>query len=766
MFEVTLVIWITEFGRMPFTPGSTGRDHNGGTLVTRLVGAGIQGGTAYGESDEFTGASFAKSWHALSKNESSIPMMGNIRVKTNRTWLGGWTAAMAGAILVATMAACIGCGRPTGPRPSERAVEDWDDVDPPRQLSQLALFSGPLRDLTPATDAVGYRINSEGFFDYAETHRVLKLPPGKPITYAASGPLEFPVKTILAQTLGFSRATAGDSRRWVETRVIARTKSGWIGMSYVWNAELTEATLAIVGDVIMPTQFEKEGVVVPARRHIVPNMNDCKRCHKVGGRYQPLGVTAEQLNGEFAGGSGVSQLETWSRRGLLVGLPARDQVPRLPAWQEPRSGTVAQRARAWLQVNCAHCHDPVGAARNSGLYLGANVPAPILYGVFKTPVAAGRGSGRWQYDVYPGRPEESILLYRISSVEPGVVMPEYGRSVVHSEGMALIKQWIAQMKDDSASDKMVGEVRELSTQQLAEWVDSVTKQGNADRGEEVFHRRELNCLQCHALGPVGGRVGPDLLKLPADTTVAYLVESVLLPSKVVKPEFAAVTVETRDGRVLTGIRVQDSSDAVVLRDPVRGDTVVPKSDVESVTRSGSLMPTNVVSRVDKQDFLDLVRFLATLPKAGPRVAQSRAIYKYEALDPVPPEVIDAPATQVNALLAKLPQEMWRPVFARLDGHVPIASIKSQTNSKRAFVRATLQAKQDSTLHIELPDSVRAEIWINGQQLGPKGRQSRFAAGEGVLWIMTETNGAAAGSLRVELSPFTESVNARRFNPGR
>jgi hypothetical protein len=54
MFEDTLVIWTTEFGRMPFTQGSTGRDHNGGTFVTWLAGAGVKGGTAHGESDEFS----------------------------------------------------------------------------------------------------------------------------------------------------------------------------------------------------------------------------------------------------------------------------------------------------------------------------------------------------------------------------------------------------------------------------------------------------------------------------------------------------------------------------------------------------------------------------------------------------------------------------------------------------------------------------------------------------------------------------------------
>ena len=69
MFEDTLVIWTTEFGRMPFTQGATGRDHNGGTFVSWLAGAGLKGGTAYGESDEFSyqaakGKSYCYDLHA------------------------------------------------------------------------------------------------------------------------------------------------------------------------------------------------------------------------------------------------------------------------------------------------------------------------------------------------------------------------------------------------------------------------------------------------------------------------------------------------------------------------------------------------------------------------------------------------------------------------------------------------------------------------------------------------------------------------------
>jgi hypothetical protein len=62
-------------------------------------------------------------------------------------------------------------------------------------------------------------------------------------------------------------------------------------------------------------------------------------------------------------------------------------------------------------------------------------------------VAAGRGSGGFRYDVFPGHPEESILLHRMKSLDPGVMMPEMGRKLVHDEGVALIEEWIRSLGD-------------------------------------------------------------------------------------------------------------------------------------------------------------------------------------------------------------------------------------------------------------------------------------------------------------------------------
>jgi Planctomycete cytochrome C len=156
----------------------------------------------------------------------------------------------------------------------------------------------------------------------------------------------------------------------------------------------------------------------------------------------PIGPTARQLNGTM---DGKNQLEQLASLGLLYDLPPLNTVPKLAAYED-KQVALNDRARAWLEVNCAHCHRPDGPAKTSGLHLLADVSNSYELGIGKAPVAAGRGSGGRKFDIIPGKPDESILYYRINSTDPGVMMPELGKTLIHEEGVALIKQWIEEMK--------------------------------------------------------------------------------------------------------------------------------------------------------------------------------------------------------------------------------------------------------------------------------------------------------------------------------
>jgi uncharacterized repeat protein (TIGR03806 family) len=296
---------------------------------------------------------------------------------------------------------------------------------------------------------IPYVLRSALFSDYAEKYRFIKLPPGTHATYSADDVFDFPVGTVIAKTFAFPRDARDPTlgRRLIETRVLKHEPEGWVGLPYVWNKEQTDANLDVAGDTVDVSWIHTDGRP-RTDNYLIPNANQCKGCHKAGEIMKPIGPKARNLNGDFAYHEGTeNQLAHWSKTGALVAAPAPDLAPRNAVWDDPSSGTLDARARAWLEINCAHCHNPAGAARNSGLDLLASQRNPTSFGINKPPVAAGIGSGGLAFDIVPGHPEQSILAYRIGSTHPGIMMPELGKRLVHEEGVALIRQWITAMAD-------------------------------------------------------------------------------------------------------------------------------------------------------------------------------------------------------------------------------------------------------------------------------------------------------------------------------
>lgn len=329
--------------------------------------------------------------------------------------------------LAATLAALAGgiASSSAGPLPGiDRAVVEGAAL--PAKLSAFGLFQG--NDPKQPRGAIPYELQTPLFSDYADKARLIILPPGQKAGVAGDGSIAFPVGTVLVKSFGWADVNGG---RPVETRLLIHRASGWVALPYVWDADGKDATLKIAGARI-PVSFAVPGGGRQRISYAVPNKNQCKECHSRGDTLVPLGPKAANM-----------VIDRRAAAQYFSGAQALRPV--MPRWDDPKTGTVERRARAYLDANCGHCHHPAGSASNSGLFLGWEQTGQKALGIGKRPVAAGRGSGGLDFAIAPGQPGASILIYRLESLEPGIAMPEVGRSAVHREGAALLREWIAAM---------------------------------------------------------------------------------------------------------------------------------------------------------------------------------------------------------------------------------------------------------------------------------------------------------------------------------
>jgi uncharacterized repeat protein (TIGR03806 family) len=327
--------------------------------------------------------------------------------------------------------------------PSDSAILS---KSPPKLLSEFGFFDD-LKAQKPAEGVVPFQLNTPLFSDRAVKRRFVYMPQGKAAKYDAAEAFDFPVGAALIKTFAFPAdyRKPDQNVRLTETRVLLRQEAGWQAWAYVWNGEQTDAMLKIAGAKVDVKTIDEDGVPL-AFTYSVPNKNQCKACHAFNGEIVPLGPKARNLNRNLEYGAGAeNQLAHWAAAGMLDDAASSEEAPRVADWRDAGE-PVEARARAWLDVNCAHCHRREGPASNSGLFLTYGESDPVALGIGKRPVAAGKGTGGRAVDIAPGDPDGSILLYRAESIEPGVMMPELGRHLADPEAVALLREWIQAMK--------------------------------------------------------------------------------------------------------------------------------------------------------------------------------------------------------------------------------------------------------------------------------------------------------------------------------
>lgn len=285
-------------------------------------------------------------------------------------------------------------------------------------LSELNLFSGNLNELMITSKAFEYDLNTRLFSDYAHKQRIIALPEGTSMAYDGDGLPIFPDNTVIAKTFYFNIDDRDLSlgKTIIETRVLIKLNGLWETSDYKWNSEQTDAVLDLEGSTLPVTWIDIEGNSNSSTFQI-PSNTDCFTCHSNNENIIPIGPKLRSMNFEI---NGVNQLEQFIANQTLTGLSNSASVRSLANWQDT-SLPLETRVRAYMDINCAHCHIPGGSCADQS----------TLNLALETPLEESN------------IPEQSVLIdYRVSFYLDGISMPYIGTTMRHVEGLDLIQEYM------------------------------------------------------------------------------------------------------------------------------------------------------------------------------------------------------------------------------------------------------------------------------------------------------------------------------------
>ena len=539
----------------------------------------------------------------------------------------------------------------------------------PRQLSQSGLFQSTLKQ-EPAEGVIGFSVNHPMWQDGALSQYYLGLPSKskvgvydspQPLTNMAmfNSRLHYPAGTVLAKTIRWQEVL-------LETQVLHFDGSRWHGYSYVWNKEQTDAELA-----------PREGMELvidslPQKRWRVHGRNECFQCHNPWSE-TTLAFTPEQLHSEALGDESPwlrLHRDEWiqTMNSKWESIDPRSCV-RLPL-QQNASSSVEDRARSYLHVNCAHCHQ-FGAGTGLAISLRLSDSMEESKLLARMPEKGSLGFTNAKI-IDPGNPSNSILLYRMASSSVGR-MPHIGSREVDFKAVSLIAQWIEQMdtRNPSASNSSVpqeeseaivnaeskrreafriaidaakrrGAYEEAILRRLASDTDPMISSlfeaflpeqervkrlhvgarfsdiedriGDPMRGGELFREQgRLQCSRCHQVAGIGGAIGPSMDSIGRSLSRAQVFEAIAEPSRKIDPKYQTLRILTQDGEVITGLLVSESDTTIQIVSSAGEKFNVPLSDVsERRLEATSLMPAGLLEQLTSQEMADLLAYLASL----------------------------------------------------------------------------------------------------------------------------------------------------------
>ena len=239
---------------------------------------------------------------------------------------------------------------------------------------------------------------------------------------------DFPDNTLISKTFYYyeDEGNTSSNKIIIETRVLIKTEGTWKLGNYKWNSDYSEATYTENSSQISVSYTTSEGNTRDINYQI-PGNDDCVTCHHIYEDKVPIGPKLRNMNYNPQNGVvNMNQIEYFIQEGLLEGLSDVSDITLLPNWEDEANFDIFERGRAYIDINCAHCHLPGGYVPNGFLLdfrLETNFETTGIYS-------------------HRGQIED-----RIQSTVPTYMMPQIGRTLVHDEGVAMLLEYLEAIED-------------------------------------------------------------------------------------------------------------------------------------------------------------------------------------------------------------------------------------------------------------------------------------------------------------------------------
>lgn len=315
----------------------------------------------------------------------------------------------------------------------------------------------------------------------------------------------------------------------------------------------------------------------------------------------------------------------------------------------------------------------------------------------------------------------------------------------------------------SAAAGIAADAPPPTPEEVAKIATDVLTKGDPARGEQIFRRKDLNCMKCHSVSRAGGQVGPELSAVGGSSPVDYVLNSILNPNLAVKEQYVTRIFVLGDGKVLTGVVIDRDDVRVNMRDGNGQVVKIPTADIDDEVEGKSLMPQGLTKFLTRDELLDLARFISELGKPGPyAVQQAKTVQRWRVLRQPPTELTaEVPHLEhVRQLILGSQPADWDPAYGKVGGALPLDELRTAEKPAVLILQGEISASAAGKVTVLVSSTETVQTWFDAEAFETKKQfDIDLTPGKHVITLRVEPTTQSAPMVRVEFkTPADSSAN--------